>query len=277
MIVSLGYLVDVFDIIILNAVCDKSLQDLGIPDSILRTQLGLEIVLFQLGGLVIGGFLWGIIGDRFDRKKTLYYSIIMYSVLSIANYFVNNIVEYKIIRFLVGIGLSGEMGIGVSLISENFTKEKRTYAVTIVSVIGVIGASLGGIAGGYIYWRHCFLIGGIMGFIVLALRYKISESVLWLSNEVKRIKKGRLSLIFKKLKSTFTFIACTLAGCATFLFIIIYIQYSPMIAKDLGLSIKPDGAISIFWFYCGTLIGMAISGPLSHSLKVKRRVCLFST
>lgn len=139
LVASLGYFVDIYDLVIFSIVRIPSFADLGIPEQQMR--VGGEFVLnMQMGGLLIGGVIWGIIGDKYGRIKVLFGSILLYSLANIANAFVNDLHSYAIIRFIAGLGLAGELGAGVTLVNETMHKEKRGYGTMLIATIGVLGA-----------------------------------------------------------------------------------------------------------------------------------------
>src|SRR6185437_8079341 len=138
-VASLGYFVDIYDLVVFSIVRIQSFHDIGIPDLQMRTQ-GEYVLNMQMGGLLIGGIIWGVIGDKFGRIKVLFGSILLYSFANMANAYVSNINSYAVIRFISGIGLAGELGAGITLVSETMHKDKRGYGTMMVAVIGVLGA-----------------------------------------------------------------------------------------------------------------------------------------
>ena len=152
LVVALGYYVDAYDLLVFSAVRKTSLMALGVAESD-TLNLGLNLLNWQLIGLVIGGLLWGILADKFGRRSILFVSIITYSLANLANAFVNSVDTYIILRIIAGIGLAGELGVGMTLLTENLPKEKRTYATTIVTFFGMLGAASGGIAALHLDWK----------------------------------------------------------------------------------------------------------------------------
>ena len=162
LVVSLGYFVDIFDLTLFNMLRVASLKDLGIPaDQLVDT--GIMLLNSQMIGMLLGGILWGILGDKKGRLQVLFGSILLYSVANIANAFVTNIPMYALLRFISGVGLAGELGAGITLIAEILPKEKRGMGTALVASIGVLGATFGGIIVEYFSWKTCYLIGGGMG------------------------------------------------------------------------------------------------------------------
>ncbi|RZL97919.1 MAG: MFS transporter, partial [Pedobacter sp.] len=175
LVASLGYFVDIYDLLLFLIIKNKSLGGLGVPaDKI--TETGLYLMNWQMAGLLIGGILWGIIGDKKGRLSVLFGSIIMYSVANIANGFVTTIPMYAALRFIAGIGLAGELGAGITLVSESMSKEKRGYGTMLVAGIGLMGAVAAYIVGDLFEWRTAFFVGGGLGFLLLFLRAGVFES-----------------------------------------------------------------------------------------------------
>lgn len=161
-VAALGYFVDIYDLVIFSIVRIQSFHDIGIPESEMRT--GGEYVLnMQMGGLLLGGIIWGIIGDKFGRIKVLFGSILLYSFANIANAFVHDINSYAIIRFIAGIGLAGELGAGITLVSETMHKNKRGYGTMMVAAVGVLGAIAAFFVATHFDWRHAYIVGGVIG------------------------------------------------------------------------------------------------------------------
>ncbi|HEY5326394.1 MAG TPA: MFS transporter, partial [Mucilaginibacter sp.] len=122
LVASLGYFVDIYDLLIFLIVRKQSLIDIGVKtNDVLPT--GLNIINLQMFGLLLGGILWGVLGDKLGRIKVLFGSIALYSIANFANGLVHDPTTYGIIRFIAGIGLAGELGAGITLVSETLSKE----------------------------------------------------------------------------------------------------------------------------------------------------------
>src|SRR5690606_39006137 len=168
-VAALGYFVDIYDLIIFSIVRIKSFQDIGVPDELMRSK-GEYVLNMQMGGLLIGGVIWGIIGDKFGRLRVLFGSILLYSLANIYNGFVQDVTSYGIIRFVAGIGLAGELGAGITLVSESMDRRKRGYGTMIVAGVGVLGAILAYYVSEWYNWRTAYFVGGGMGLFLLLLR-----------------------------------------------------------------------------------------------------------
>ena len=165
-VAALGYFVDIYDLILFSIVRIPSLKSLGITDPELIKSTGIHLLNMQMIGMLTGGILWGILGDKKGRLGVLFMTIFLYSVANIANGFVQTVEQYSILRFIAGVGLAGELGIGITLVSEVMTKETRGYGTTIVSGIGICGAVLGFLVADLFDWRMAYFVGGGLGLVL---------------------------------------------------------------------------------------------------------------
>ena len=175
LVASLGYFVDIYDLLIFSIVRIQSLKDIGVLDREMR-QMGEYILNMQMGGLLIGGLIWGVMGDRYGRLKVLFGSILLYSVANICNGFIHDVNTYAFVRFIAGIGLAGELGAGITLVTETMPKEKRGYGTMMVAVVGLFGAVAAKEVSHYFAWRNAYFVGGGLGILLLFLRLGIFES-----------------------------------------------------------------------------------------------------
>ena len=176
---ALGYFVDLFDIVIFGVVRVASLADLGLEGAQI-TEWGIRLINLQMLGMLIGGFAWGLIGDRYGRRFALLATIFVFSIANIANAFVDNTLQYAVLRLLAGFGLAGELGAGIALVTELLPEKRRGYGTTIVSFLGLVGALTAAFVGSQFDWRTAYLVGGVMGLVVMALRFVgMAESALF--------------------------------------------------------------------------------------------------
>jgi len=173
-VAALGYFVDIYDLILFGIVKDPSLRALGVPESELFT-VGSHLLNMQMIGMLTGGIIWGILGDKRGRLSTLFLTILLYSLANIANGFVQNVTQYEWMRFIAGVGLAGELGVGITLVSEIMTKESRGVGTSIVSGIGIAGAVLGFLIADWFDWRMAYFVGGGLGLLLLVLRISVYE------------------------------------------------------------------------------------------------------
>src|SRR3954453_16563026 len=195
LVAALGYFVDIYDLLLFSIIRIPSLKSFGLNDDQIAKD-GLFIINIQMLGLLCGGILWGVLGDKKGRLKVLYASIILYSLGNIANGFVQTVDQYAWVRFITGIGLAGELGAGITLVTELLAKEKRGVGTSMVAGIGLTGAVVAFFLKEEFYWRTCYFIGGGLGFILLLLRVGVLESGMFKSIEHAEISKGNFFMLF---------------------------------------------------------------------------------
>lgn len=282
-VAALGYFVDIYDLILFGIIKKESLFALGYNEV---TYKPYEIILFnfQMTGMVIGGIIWGILGDKRGRVIVLFGSILMYSIANILNAFVTDINTYKILRLLAGIGLAGELGAGVTMVSETIEKGKRGLGTMLIVTFGALGgvfATLVGNTGGFINnfvhtslqnWQIAYIIGGIMGLALLALRTSNLESSMFHKiKDQEHISKGNFWLILSTSKLRNLYLSCIAIGVPIWFIIGVLIQLGDRFAlHNSGIHIEVP--ICIMWTYIGLSSGDIISGVLSQILKNRKTV-----
>ncbi len=272
---ALGYFVDVYDLILFSIVRGASLKGLGVPpDQILAK--GVLLLNWQMGGMLIGGIFFGMLGDRFGRVALLFGSILLYSLANIANGFVHSIEAYAVWRFIAGFGLAGELGGGITLVTEILPRELRGYGTTIVSSVGVFGAVVGGLVAQKVVWQHAYFIGGGLGLGLLVLRMSVAESKMFqqLRTGQSHVSRGNFLMLFTSEKRFMKYFRCILIGIPLWCVIGVLITFSPEISKALNIQgeIKPAQAIA--FAYLGITFGGYASGHFSQLLGSRRKVLL---
>ncbi len=272
---ALGYFVDVYDLVLFNVVRVKSLQSFSLSPSEI-TSVGIYLLNIQLVGLLIGGLFWGTLGDKKGRVSVLFGSILLYSCANIANAFVTDITSYSICRFLAGIGLGGEFGIGVTLVSELLPKNKRGYGGMIVAATGALGAITSGLIGDLFSWRTSYIVGGFMGFLLLGLRVSLSESEIF--SRVKAtsatIQRGSLKMLLGSPELLSKYLQCIFIGTPIWITIGLFMALSPEIAQALNIAGPISAGRSILFFNIGFGLGDILSSLLSQYLRSRRRAVL---
>lgn len=273
-VAALGYFVDIYDLLLFGIVRTDSLKDLGITGDAIRNQ-GEYLISMQMFGMLFGGILWGILGDKKGRISVLFGSILIYSVANIANGMVTTVDGYAFWRLIAGIGLAGELGAGITLVTESLPKEKRGYGTMIVASVGVSGA----VVAYLVYqifqdWRLCYYVGGVLGILLLFLRISISESGMFKKVQESEEKKGDFLSLFTNKKRFSKYIQCILIGIPLWFLVGVLITFSPEFAKALGVQGFETIAAgkSIAWCYGGLVFGDITSGLLSQLLKSRKKV-----
>lgn len=268
---ALGYFVDIYDLVLFGIVRVASLKALGLTDAEV-TSTGIFLLNMQMGGMLVGGILWGILGDKKGRVSILFGSIILYSIMNILNGFVTDVPQYAIIRFIAGIGLAGELGAGITLVSETMSKEKRGYGNMIVAGVGVLGAVVAAFVGDMTDWRNAYFIGGGMGFLILLLRVGVYESGMYKSIQYSNIPKGAFLKIFTNKKLFFKFLNCILLGLPLWFSVGVLVTFSPEFGKAFGFTEPIKAGLSIMFAYIGISAGDFLSGWISQILKSRKKV-----
>lgn len=275
LVVALGYFVDIFDLTLFNMLRIPSLTFLKIPKEDLISE-GILLLNAQMGGMLIGGLIWGMIGDKKGRLTVLFGSIFLYSVANILNAFVQNVDQYFFLRFVAGIGLAGELGAGITLITETLPKSLRGLGTTLVAAIGVLGATFGGLAVEFFSWKECYLIGGSLGLLLLFLRFNVMESELY--NKVKlnvpahsHSGFGNPLALFSNSERFLKFTSCVLIGVPIWYVAGIVMNFSPELGEQLKVSEPLLSSRTIGISYLGLAFGDFISGWLSQILSSRKK------
>lgn len=273
-VAALGYFVDIYDLVLFSIVRVQSLKDIGIAEEDMRIQ-GQYVLNMQMAGLLIGGILWGIMGDKLGRIKVLFGSILLYSLANIANGFVTDVDSYAYIRFIAGVGLAGELGAGITLVSETMSKENRGYGTMIVAGVGLFGAVLAN----FVYewtgsWQTSYFVGGGLGLVLLFLRVGTYESGMF--NEVanKNISKGNVMLILGNRKNLIKYLYCILIGAPLWFVVGILVTLSPEFGKELGATQPIKAGTGIMYTYIGIAVGDIVAGLLAQITK-SRKITMF--
>src|ERR1700712_1002206 len=268
LVASLGYFVDIYDLLIFSIVRVKSLTEIGVPVAEIKTQ-GTFIINVQMFGLLLGGILWGIIGDKFGRIKVLFGSILLYSLANFANGLVHDVNLYAAIRFIAGVGLAGELGAGITLVAETLSKEKRGYGTMIVAVIGLFGAAAAVMVAKY-GWRPAYKVGGGLGIVLLLLRIGTFESGMFKNIEQAKISKGNFFMLFTNWERFKKYIFCILIGAPLWYVVGVLVTLSPEFGKALGAVDPLNAGDGILYCYIGIAVGGLFAGLLSQYTKSRK-------
>ncbi len=235
LVAALGYFVDIYDLVLFGMERVSSLTEILTPtitDEVERTKLvksiGIALLNWQMFGMLLGGIFWGILGDKKGRLSVLFGSIFLYSIANIANAFVHDADTYALMRFISGFGLAGELGAGITLVSESMSKEKRGYGATIVASVGLFGAVVAGTVGIAIgNWRVSYIIGGVMGLLLLLMRIGILESGMFKQVKESTVEKGDFLALFKSTHRFTKFISIILVALPVWFVMGILITFVP--------------------------------------------------
>ncbi len=269
-VAALGYFVDIYDLLLFSITRVPSLKSLGLSDAQVLSE-GESIIMWQMAGLLIGGIIWGIMGDKKGRLSVLFGSIILYSIANIANGFVQTADQFKIIRFIAGIGLAGELGAGITLVSELTHKSKRGIATSLVAGIGLTGAVVAFIMKENFDWRTCYFIGGGLGLGLLLLRISVFESGMF--HEVKKmdVQRGNFFMLFNTKERLRKYLCSILIGLPTWFVIGVLVTFSSEFGKQMGIEEKIDPGKAIMYAYAAISIGDILIGFISQWFKSRKK------
>lgn len=268
---ALGYFVDIYDLLLFGIVRVASLKDLGVSDTdMLHT--GVYLINMQMTGLLLGGILWGILGDKRGRKSVLFGSILLYSLANIANAFVTSVDSYAWLRLVAGIGLAGELGAAITLVSEVMPKETRGIGTSIVAGVGILGAVVASLIGDTFSWQTAYLIGGFMGLALLTLRAGLMDSHMFAQIKETTAERGNFLKLFTQWACFKRYLSCILIGIPIWFVIGIIITFAPELGKEIGLTGTVTASKAILWSYIGLSIGDIGSGLLSQWMKSRKKV-----
>lgn len=271
LVAALGYFVDIYDLLLFTIVREPSLKGLGVTDANM-IEASTRIINWQMVGLLIGGIVWGVMGDKKGRLSVLFGSILLYSAANFANGFVQSVDQYKWARFVAGIGLAGELGAGITLVSELLPKNKRGVGTSLVAGIGLFGA----VFAYFIYkvsgdWRLCYKIGGGLGIMLLLLRISVSESGMFHALKEQKVAKGNFLMFFNDARRFRKYVLAILIGLPTWYVIGILVNFSNRFATALYGPNQIDSGKSIMYAYAAIAIGDILIGLVSQVFKSRKK------
>jgi MFS transporter, putative metabolite:H+ symporter len=268
-VAALGYFVDIYDLLLFSIVRIPSLRSMGVADSEMLAQ-GEYLIRSQMIGLLLGGILWGIMGDKRGRLSVLFGSILLYSLANIANGFVTTVDQYALLRFIAGIGLAGELGAGITLVSESLPTRLRGYGTTLVATVGLMGAVLANYVAKTFDWQMAYFIGGGLGLILLVTRISVFESGIFLKVKGEDIERGNFFQLFNQWSRFKKFVGCILIGLPIWYVIGILITFSPEFAKAMNITGVVAGD-AVMYSYIGLAAGDLLSGFASQAIRSRKK------
>lgn len=269
---ALGYFVDIYDLVLFSILRTASLKSLGVPADQLLS-VGVKLLNWQMSGLLLGGILWGILGDKKGRISVLFGSIFLYSSANIANAFVTTVDQYATLRFIAGIGLAGELGAAITLVAEVLPKEVRGYGTAIVAGVGLSGAVFAGLIAEYLSWNHAYLCGGVLGLLLLGMRVGLVESGMFADvKSATDVKRGDLRLLFANPGRAWRYLSCILIGVPIWFVVGILVTFSPEITASLGATEPVSAGKGILYCYAGVALGDLALGALSQWVASRKKV-----
>jgi MFS family permease len=269
-VAALGYFVDVYDLLLFNIVRVPSLKELGLSDTEVSL-IGGRILNFQQAGLLLGGIIWGVLGDKRGRLSVLFGSILTYSLANIACGFVHSPTSYSVLRFIAGFGLAGELGAGITLVNEILPKELRAYGSSLVASVGLFGAVVAYFTVTLFAWRTTYFIGGSLGLGLLLLRVSILESGLFTRVQQSATSRGNFWSLFTPRERLMRYVYCMGISLPTYLVIGLLATFGNEFAGAMGLEAAVPPGRCVMFTYIGLVVGDLLSGILSQYLRSRRQ------
>lgn len=278
LVAALGYFVDIYDLVLFGVIRISSLKGIGITSDTDLAYYGKMLFNFQMWGMLAGGVFWGILGDKKGRLSVLFGSIFLYSVANILNGTIHTVEEYKVLRFIAGFGLAGELGAGVTLVSETMSKEKRGLGATIIASVGVLGAVVASLLSSYpdlISWRVNYFIGGGMGIVLLFMRIGVAESGMFKQiTQKENVSRGNILLLFKDMPTFTKYLSVILVGLPIWYIINSFVFFSKEMGQAMNMTDAPLPSKAIMYSYIGLCFGDMASGLFSQYTKSRRKAIL---
>jgi len=269
-VAALGYFVDIYDLLLFSIIRMPSLESLGLSPDQVKSE-GEKILMWQMVGLLIGGIIWGMMGDKKGRLSVLFGSILLYSLANIANGFIQQVDQYKWVRFIAGLGLAGELGAGITLVSEMVVKERRGIATSLVAGIGLTGAIIAFVMKQNFDWRTCYFIGGGMGLLLLLLRVSVFESGMYHQLIQTNVQRGNFLSLFTNRDRLKRYLLNVLIGLPTWLVIGVLITFSNEFGMQMGIKDKIDPGKAVMYAYVFISIGDIGIGFISQWLQSRKK------
>ncbi|QOI96005.1 MAG: MFS transporter [Flammeovirgaceae bacterium] len=270
-VAALGYFVDIYDLLLFSIVRIPSLAALGVPQAEQFDQ-GEFLLRVQMTGLLLGGIIWGIMGDKRGRLSVLFGSILLYSLANIANGFVTTVEQYAWLRFIAGIGLAGELGAGITLVSEVLPTRLRGYGTTLVASVGLLGAVMANFIAKQFDWQVSYFIGGGLGLLLLITRISVFESGMFMQLKEKTVERGNFLQLFTNADRFKRFVNCILIGLPIWFTIGILITFSPEFSAHLGIPGAIVAGDAVMFSYLGLVAGDLSSGLFSQWFRSRKRI-----
>jgi MFS family permease len=272
-IAALGYFVDIYELLLFSIVRKPSLLGIGVEDlAIPMLEASTKVINWQMTGLLLGGILWGVLGDKKGRLSVLFGSILLYSIANFATGYVQTVEQYAWARFIGGIGLAGELGAGITLVSELLPRSRRGLGTSLVAGVGLLGA----VFAYFIFkmtndWRLCYKIGGVLGIGLLLMRVSIMESLMYQKAKLEHVQKGNFFMFFTNITRFRKYALAILIGLPTWYVIGILMNYSNRFATDLYPNNLIDSGKATMFGYIGISLGDIAIGFVSQYFRSRKK------
>ena len=271
-IAALGYFVDLFDLVLYGVVRVSSLKSIGVPDSEMFT-VGATLLNYQMGGMLVGGFVWGAIGDKHGRREALFGSILIYSLATFLNSFVTDINTYAALRFIAGFGLAGELGAAITLVSEALPQHIRGLGSALIATVGFAGAAVSSFTSQHLGWQQAYQLGGVLGIGLLIARISFHESTMFIDAKSKNssINWGSFGQIIFNRKRLSIFTLGLIAGVPIWYVAGILSYFAPELARSFNISGEVTAGTTIMVGYIGAMVGDIACALMSQRLQSRKK------
>lgn len=279
LVAALGYFVDIYDLQLFNLVSKPSLRGIGITDEAAIKYWDVRLFNVQMIGMLVGGIIWGVMGDLKGRKSILFGSIVLYSIANILNGMVDNTTQYQIVRFFAGLGLAGELGAAITLVAEIMSKEHRGYGTMLIVSVGALGAVAAFFITSHVDWRVSYYIGGGLGLALLLLRFGTFESTMFDSVKTEKVSRGNFLSLFTNRERFVKYLFCILIGVPVWYCIGVLMKFSEQFAEGWGIDVSGDKGVqirrtAIMLSYIGLCVGDLLSGYLSQVFRSRKKIVI---
>jgi MFS family permease len=266
---ALGFFVDTYDLLLFAIIRKPSLSSLGLSPAEVLSK-GELMISVQMIGMVIGGIIFGIMGDKSGRLKVLFGSILLYSIANFLNGMVGDLNQYLVLRFIAGVGLAGELGAGITLVSESLPKDKRSTAGGFIAGFGLFGVVAASCISKWVDWRTCYYIGGVLGILLLLMRIQVQESSIFKQVHETQVSKGNFLMFFNERKRFAKYMQCILIGLPVWYIIGILVTFSDQFGTAMGIK-GIDPGTAIMFLYMAIAAGDFSVGWLSQRLQSRKK------
>ncbi len=177
---SFGWMLDAFDVMLYAMVLAALMADLGLA----KGTAGL-LGSLTLAASAVGGLVFGVVADRYGRRKALMASILIYSVFTAACGLATGVVMLAVFRVCLGLGMGGEWASGAALVSETWPAAHRGKALGLVQSSWAVGYAAAAAVAALVLpvwgWRGVFFVGVVPAFFTLWIQRRVKEPELWRS------------------------------------------------------------------------------------------------
>ncbi|MGE3771013.1 MAG: MFS transporter [Bdellovibrionales bacterium] len=269
-VTALGYFIDLFDYYIFLITRITVLKDFGLDGAAL-TDTGLYLVNLQFGGLLVGGLIFGVLGDKIGRKQSLLGSILLYSLATLASGLTHDLDTFAVLRFIAGVGIAGEVGVGVTMVAETMDKNRRGLGVTVFIGVGLLGVVAAALASEVLHWRTCYIVGGLAGLALLVTRIWVMEAQMFTKLD-KGVVRGSFRLLFSSRENIRRYVLCIIMAIPVFFGVSIIATLSPELSTALGANPPASVSTTMVIAYTMMVLGEIVIGLLSQYLQSRRKV-----